>query len=220
MCGIVGAVAQRDVAEILVEGLRRLEYRGYDSAGIATLQNGHIDRRRAEGKLINLENLLKDSKLSVLNTGNNLDRFAMVEEQVAKKYGVKLMCYPHGIEYGFKFPKCFIGDVFYTTSESATIHLNKLYNSSKFVFDTRIINLIFNKRVLNKDGGKIVFFSEPREFEVNHYIIKSLLPLLKKINLPLSLKLHPKDSFEEYINYDIEIIPVGKVEELYNILFA
>jgi glucosamine--fructose-6-phosphate aminotransferase (isomerizing) len=46
MCGIVGALAQRDVSSILLEGLYRLEYRGYDSAGIATSGPGGIDRRR------------------------------------------------------------------------------------------------------------------------------------------------------------------------------
>ncbi len=54
MCGIVGIVGKDQVAERLIEGLRRLEYRGYDSAGIATLTNGRIERRRAEGKLDNL----------------------------------------------------------------------------------------------------------------------------------------------------------------------
>jgi len=51
MCGIVGIIADRPVAEVLVDGLRRLEYRGYDSAGIATLVNGRIETRRAVGKL-------------------------------------------------------------------------------------------------------------------------------------------------------------------------
>ncbi len=54
MCGIVGVIGARDAAPLLLDALRRLEYRGYDSAGIATLVNGHIDRRRAEGKLGNL----------------------------------------------------------------------------------------------------------------------------------------------------------------------
>ncbi|HEU0072361.1 MAG TPA: glutamine--fructose-6-phosphate transaminase (isomerizing) [Alphaproteobacteria bacterium] len=63
MCGIVGIVGRRPVAPILVEGLKRLEYRGYDSAGIATLVNGHIDRRRAEGKIVNLDKRLADSPL-------------------------------------------------------------------------------------------------------------------------------------------------------------
>jgi glucosamine--fructose-6-phosphate aminotransferase (isomerizing) len=55
MCGIIGIVGQRPVANLLVDALKRLEYRGYDSAGIATLVEGRIDRRRAEGKLVNLE---------------------------------------------------------------------------------------------------------------------------------------------------------------------
>lgn len=54
MCGIFGIIGEQEVAPLLLEGLKRLEYRGYDSAGIATLSNGHIDRCRAEGKLVNL----------------------------------------------------------------------------------------------------------------------------------------------------------------------
>ena len=54
MCGIIGIIAKRPVAGELVDGLRRLEYRGYDSAGIAALSNGSIERCRAEGKLANL----------------------------------------------------------------------------------------------------------------------------------------------------------------------
>ena len=54
MCGIIGIIGKDDVAERLVEGLRRLEYRGYDSAGVATVYEGAIERRRAEGKLANL----------------------------------------------------------------------------------------------------------------------------------------------------------------------
>lgn len=64
MCGIVGILSKdKDVAPLLVEGLKRLEYRGYDSAGVATLQNGKLDRRRAEGKLINLAEKLQKEPL-------------------------------------------------------------------------------------------------------------------------------------------------------------
>jgi len=55
MCGIIGAISNTEASAILIDGLKRLEYRGYDSAGIATLKNGGIDRRRAEGKISNLE---------------------------------------------------------------------------------------------------------------------------------------------------------------------
>lgn len=58
MCGIVGVLGNHEVAPLLVEALKRLEYRGYDSAGIATLNNGRLDRRRAVGKLVNLSDLL------------------------------------------------------------------------------------------------------------------------------------------------------------------
>ncbi|WP_135503491.1 glutamine--fructose-6-phosphate transaminase (isomerizing) [Roseovarius aestuariivivens] len=58
MCGIVGVLGKHEVAPTLVEALRRLEYRGYDSAGIATLNDGRLDRRRAVGKLVNLSDLL------------------------------------------------------------------------------------------------------------------------------------------------------------------
>src|SRR5215468_603999 len=63
MCGIIGILGKAPVAPLLLDGLKRLEYRGYDSAGIATLVNGHIDRRRAEGKLANLAALLDRAPL-------------------------------------------------------------------------------------------------------------------------------------------------------------
>ncbi len=59
MCGIVGIIGRQEVAPLLIDGLRRLEYRGYDSAGIATLVDGAIERRRAQGKLNELATLLQ-----------------------------------------------------------------------------------------------------------------------------------------------------------------
>jgi glucosamine--fructose-6-phosphate aminotransferase (isomerizing) len=75
MCGIVGILGKGPVAELLVDALKRLEYRGYDSAGVATLENGHLERRRAEGKLRNLEELLKVKPLHG-NTGIGHTRWA------------------------------------------------------------------------------------------------------------------------------------------------
>ena len=64
MCGIIGIISSRDVAPLLIDGLKRLEYRGYDSAGIATLVNGHVERRRTEGKIVNLQTALDGDPLS------------------------------------------------------------------------------------------------------------------------------------------------------------
>lgn len=72
MCGIVGILSkEKDAAPLLVEGLKRLEYRGYDSAGVATLVNGKLERRRAEGKLANLsERLLKEPLKGTIGIGH------------------------------------------------------------------------------------------------------------------------------------------------------
>ena len=63
MCGIVGYIGKRDCASILLDGLRKLEYRGYDSAGIAVVQDGEIEVRRSSGKLANLEAQVRASPL-------------------------------------------------------------------------------------------------------------------------------------------------------------
>ncbi|MDB5466715.1 MAG: hypothetical protein JWQ46_1477, partial [Phenylobacterium sp.] len=63
MCGIIGIVGTKPVAERLVESLRRLEYRGYDSAGVAAQIDGKLERRRAPGKLRELEAVLADHPL-------------------------------------------------------------------------------------------------------------------------------------------------------------
>jgi glucosamine--fructose-6-phosphate aminotransferase (isomerizing) len=75
MCGIVGIVGQSDVAQRLFDGLKRLEYRGYDSAGICTINDGKLERRRAEGKLDNLALELAEHPL-LGNTGIAHTRWA------------------------------------------------------------------------------------------------------------------------------------------------
>ncbi|QEO18109.1 glutamine--fructose-6-phosphate transaminase (isomerizing) [Acetobacter vaccinii] len=89
MCGICGAVGIRQAAPVVFEGLRRLEYRGYDSAGIATLVDGSVERRRASGKLDNLHALLENSPLTG-TTGIGHTRWAT--------HGAPTTCnaHPHG----------------------------------------------------------------------------------------------------------------------------
>ena len=64
MCGIIGYIGPKPVVPVILEGLRRLEYRGYDSAGVAVVQNGGIEVRRSAGKLINLEHAIQSKPLS------------------------------------------------------------------------------------------------------------------------------------------------------------
>ncbi len=64
MCGIVGYIGGQQATPVILEGLKKLEYRGYDSAGIATLANGESAIRRSEGKLVNLENILREQPLA------------------------------------------------------------------------------------------------------------------------------------------------------------
>ena len=64
MCGIVGAVAERNVVPILMEGLCRLEYRGYDSAGVAVQHNGELQRARRQGKVAELQAVVDADPLS------------------------------------------------------------------------------------------------------------------------------------------------------------
>src|SRR5213078_2207750 len=63
MCGIIGYIGPKDVVPVLIDGLRRLEYRGYDSAGVAVVRNGCVDLRRSAGKLSNLETVIGSSPL-------------------------------------------------------------------------------------------------------------------------------------------------------------
>src|SRR3990167_6278793 len=75
MCGIVGAAAQRDIVPVLVEGLRRLEYRGYDSCGIATLGAGRLERVRSVARVADLAGQVSKLKLAA-ETGISHTRWA------------------------------------------------------------------------------------------------------------------------------------------------
>src|SRR4051795_4626240 len=76
MCGIVGYVGAQQAEGVVIDGLRRLEYRGYDSAGIALVRDGHIEARKRAGKLANLDKALADDPLPESSTGIGHTRWA------------------------------------------------------------------------------------------------------------------------------------------------
>jgi hypothetical protein len=154
-------------------------------------------------------------------TGNNLDRFSVVEEIMAKKHDLQVVCIPHGLEYGFRFPKGFSGDKFFATTKFAADYLNKMYQTTKFTFDEVVANKIFtvNKSIPYKER-RIVFFTEPREVHVNIYILTVLLPLMTREGIRLSLKLHPKDNVKDYKSFDVDFIDDLEDALIGNICFA
>ena len=132
-------------------------------------------------------------------TANNLDRFSVLEERVAKENNIKTYNIPHGIEYGFKFPKGFSCDVFYAYTEYSSQYLNTLYETNKYVFDQGIIENMLKLDSSNKPHSQyVIFFTEPREINVNIEIISSLKKMMDIEGWTLYLKLHPTDKKSNY----------------------
>lgn len=135
-------------------------------------------------------------------TGNNLCRFSVIEDQLAKKHGIKTYNIPHGIEYGFKYPKGFSSDIFYANTQHTADYLNKLYNTNKYVYDEEVTTKMFKLDNVKPHERHVVYFSEPREVEVNIQIVSELIPLLKEKGITLYLKLHPGDVKSNYDKLD------------------
>ena len=132
-------------------------------------------------------------------TANNLDRFSVLEERVAKENNIKTYNIPHGIEYGFKFPKGFSCDVFYAYTEYSSQYLNALYHTNKYVFDQSVIEKMLKLDSMNKEHPQyVIFFTEPREINVNIEIVSELKKLMDEKGWTLYLKLHPTDKKSNY----------------------
>lgn len=158
-----------------------------------------------------LYELLMDDYLSHFKgcsfyTGNNLDRFSVIEDQLCDKYNIKSYNIPHGIEYGFKFPKGFSSSVFFAHSQYTADYLNKLYSTDKYVYNEAVIRRMFEYGYNQPHEQMVIFFTEPREVNVNLEIINGLLPRLRKEGITLYLKLHPGDNKHNYDGINVEYI--------------
>lgn len=150
---------------------------------------------------------------------NNLDRYSVIEDKTAHKYNIKTFNIPHGIEYGFKFPKGFASDVFYTYADNTATYLNKMYNTTKYVYRADVMEKLLSCDYEQKESPRIVFFTEPREIYVNQRIIENILPIMKERGLRLYLKLHG-DKPSDYSDYDVTILANFAEAITGNICFA
>ncbi len=147
-------------------------------------------------------------------TGNNLDGYAIIEERVAHECGLEVICFPHGLEYGFRLPYGFTGDTFYATSKNAAKELNNLYDTKKFVFDPVIAESMFCMTGNNNNGeNKVVYFSEPREPWVNIEILNQLYDKLSAVGIQLYIKHHPKDNLKDYELYKGKVLEIDDLQE-------
>lgn len=163
----------------------------------------------------NLEGILSVKWNKDFITGNNLDMYAMVEEECARKYGIRMVCIPHGLEYGFRFPHCFTGDYFYSTSAKAEKYFNEKYNTNKFHFVPEIAGDMFALSISQnqKKVRKIVYFTEPREPYVNIEILRPLVKELGEHGYRLYIKHHPKDNMADYEEFNGEIEEIQELSE-------
>lgn len=145
-----------------------------------------------------LDLLIKRSGLDTYYTGNKEDRFAILEKRLCRKYALRSVCVPHGIEYAFKTPAGLVGDVFYCTTEHARQHLSNLYAGAQvFVYDKDVARQMFSRHQMVAPVKGIVFFPESRGADVNLSILGDLLGL----GYDIAVKLHPKDDAENYKQY-------------------
>lgn len=139
--------------------------------------------------------ILKNNKQVVYYTGNKEDRFAIIEKRLCKKYEIKSICIPHGIEYAFRVPAGLVGDIFYCTTIFSQKYLSALYaDEETFVYEDSIAKKMFFRGQPVSNITQIVFFPEWTDPGVNLLILKKLIEL----KLSILVKLHAKDSAENY----------------------
>lgn len=150
-------------------------------------------------------------------TGSNLDRYSVIEWEIAGNLGIKTVCLPHGLEYGYRFPKGFSADVFYANSEFAARHLNSLYGTDKYVYDESITSRMFKLSNAEPHEKMVVFFTEPQEYYVNQNVLSELEPKLRNKGIKLFVKLHPGDTEAHYAGCNYSYISDYTKSLSYNI---
>ena len=136
MCGIVGYIGKREIKSQLIEGLRELEYRGYDSAGIAVMQSGKIDSFKAVGKLTNLDNKTNNFSTDGLGVGIGHTRWATHGKPT------ELNAHPHMGDYSYVVHNGIIENYREIKSKLENSGVNFLSQT-----DTEVIVHLFEKEI-------------------------------------------------------------------------
>ncbi len=178
MCGIVGYVGEQECAEILVDGLKRLEYRGYDSAGIAVFQNGKITVEKSKGKLADLEKKMENGKKPHGNCGIGHTRWATHGEPSdinSHPHGNKRVTIVHnGIIENYKQIKDFlISQGYGFESETDTETVAKMLD---YYYDGNPIETI--SKMIDKVNGSYALGILFRDFPDTIFAIRKESPLI------------------------------------------
>lgn len=178
MCGIVGYVGERECADVLVDGLKRLEYRGYDSAGIAVFQNGRIMVEKSKGKLVNLEKKMAEGEKPRGNCGIGHTRWATHGEPSdinSHPHGNKRVTIVHnGIIENYKQIKEFlIAQGYGFESETDTETVAKLLD---YFYDGNPIETI--SKMIDKVNGSYALGILFRDFPDTVFAVRKESPLI------------------------------------------
>ncbi len=187
--------ALRDIRNILKDGRVML-----GSSCALALFPGYVKRIAHKAVYEScLNEVVRLSPHAVFYTGDKDDRFALLQTRVCHRAKRELVCLPHGLEYGFRFPGGVAGSIFYCFTPEAASFLNRLYHEDKFVYVSSVVDAMYgvvSEINIAKPIDRICFFTEPRDPEVNHQIINELTG--KGVNV--YLKLHPLENAVEYRN--------------------
>lgn len=158
-----------------------------------------------------IENIMLNYQLTNIYIGATHSRFALIAAELAKKNNKKLVCIPHGVETTEKMPAGYIGDTFYCSSIEMATKLNQLYDTTKFIFDNKIMRQMYcikdadTIKKLNREK-RVVFFTQPIYIKQSKYIIAYIAKHLESKNQKLYIKVHPNENPSEYIFKNTELI--------------
>jgi hypothetical protein len=144
-----------------------------------------------------LNEVVRLSPHAVFYTGDKDDRFALLQTRVCSREKTELVCLPHGLEYGFRFPGGLAGSAFYCFTPEAASFLNRLYDEEKFLYEGSVVDAMYgvgSESKLSELIERVCFFTEPRDPEVNYQTIKEL----NERGVTFFVKLHPLETARDY----------------------